>query len=422
MTTTPTAARRGRPGRRRALAGVPAASPDALALRFGLLTIAGLYAALTAGRRHAQAQAADAALSPAGQQLYNRRLHHLPRLEPAGRAGPRAEPDRRRPGGGLLPGVQRAGCRWPARRRRPCASRRCRSSTRTPRRAQANLDALGAYIQANGGGPTRPEAPATRCAATTRRAAASCSGSTARRATTSPGGAARCRRASTPRTLDPATETQIYTAMLTGPQNMPKFSDRQLTPEEKKDIIAYIKSVDGRRQQPRRQPAGGIGPASEGVVAFIVGLGGHDRIATLAGGEGMSTTRSDGTGPDGTATAHRRTDRDAAPAAGHRGRLEDMSQEELARLAASSTTSRSSTTRPSGRSPAPAPRGAPSDRVALWFLISALCGAGVPGWRSCSGRSSTCAPGEPGYLVYALYTPLIGGTASASACSRWASR
>ena len=43
--------------------------------------------------------------------------------------------------------------------------------------------------------------------------------------------------------LDPASETQIYTAMLSGPQNMPKFSDRQLTPEEKEDIIAYIKSV-----------------------------------------------------------------------------------------------------------------------------------------------------------------------------------
>ena len=29
--------------------------------------------------------------------------------------------------------------------------------------------------------------------------------------------------------------------MLSGPQNMPKFSDRQLTPDEKKDIIAYVK-------------------------------------------------------------------------------------------------------------------------------------------------------------------------------------
>ena len=61
--------------------------------------------------------------------------------------------------------------------------------------------------------------------------------------------------------------------MLTGPQNMPKFSDRQLTPEEKKDIIAYIKSVDGGpTTTPAATPLGGIGPMSEGLIAFIVGL------------------------------------------------------------------------------------------------------------------------------------------------------
>ena len=31
--------------------------------------------------------------------------------------------------------------------------------------------------------------------------------------------------------------------MLTGPQNMPKFSDRQLSPDEKKDIIAYVREA-----------------------------------------------------------------------------------------------------------------------------------------------------------------------------------
>ncbi len=61
--------------------------------------------------------------------------------------------------------------------------------------------------------------------------------------------------------------------MLTGPQNMPKFSDRQLTPEEKEDIIAYIKSVAGRRTTASAAtPLGGIGPAAEGIVAFLVGL------------------------------------------------------------------------------------------------------------------------------------------------------
>ena len=60
--------------------------------------------------------------------------------------------------------------------------------------------------------------------------------------------------------LDPATEDEIYAAMLTGPQNMPKFSDRQLTPDEKEDIIAYIKSVSGSNNNPGGNPLGGIGP------------------------------------------------------------------------------------------------------------------------------------------------------------------
>ena len=35
----------------------------------------------------------------------------------------------------------------------------------------------------------------------------------------------------------------IYEAMLTGPQQMPVFSDKVLKPEEKREVIAYIKSL-----------------------------------------------------------------------------------------------------------------------------------------------------------------------------------
>jgi ubiquinol-cytochrome c reductase cytochrome c subunit len=60
--------------------------------------------------------------------------------------------------------------------------------------------------------------------------------------------------------------------MLTGPQNMPKFADRQLTPGEKKDIIAYVKSVTNGNNNPGGNPLGGLGPTSEGVIIFVVGL------------------------------------------------------------------------------------------------------------------------------------------------------
>lgn len=72
-------------------------------------------------------------------------------------------------------------------------------------------------------------------------------------------------------TLDNANEQEIYQAMLTGPQNMPKFSDRQLSADEKKDIIAYIKSAKETPSQ-GGYGLGGIGPVTEGMLMWIVGI------------------------------------------------------------------------------------------------------------------------------------------------------
>jgi ubiquinol-cytochrome c reductase cytochrome c subunit len=138
----------------------------------------------------------------------------------------------------------------------------------------ANLDALDAFVQANGGGPTLPtvSGAALRGNDTARGGelfrlnCASCHNFTGR------GGALTSGKFAP--NLDPATETQIYAAMLTGPQNMPRFSDRQLTPAEKTDIIGYIKSVSNGNNNPGGDPLGGIGPVSEGLIAFIVGLAG----------------------------------------------------------------------------------------------------------------------------------------------------
>ncbi|MCW2765092.1 MAG: menaquinol-cytochrome c reductase cytochrome c1 subunit precursor [Nocardioides sp.] len=64
----------------------------------------------------------------------------------------------------------------------------------------------------------------------------------------------------------------IYEAMLTGPQAMDTFSNGNLPPAEKRDVIAYLQSLE-------TQPAyggfglGGLGPVSEGLFAWLVGLG-----------------------------------------------------------------------------------------------------------------------------------------------------
>lgn len=71
--------------------------------------------------------------------------------------------------------------------------------------------------------------------------------------------------------LGPANEQEIYQAMLTGPQNMPKFSDRQLTPEQKKDIIAFIKSQKDTPSQ-GGYDLEGIGPVTEGMLMWMAGI------------------------------------------------------------------------------------------------------------------------------------------------------
>lgn len=71
--------------------------------------------------------------------------------------------------------------------------------------------------------------------------------------------------------LDESTPTIIYEAMLTGPQSMPGFNDATLTPEEKRDIIAFV--LDQREPRAGGLSLGSLGPVSEGVWVFVVGMG-----------------------------------------------------------------------------------------------------------------------------------------------------
>jgi ubiquinol-cytochrome c reductase cytochrome c subunit len=71
--------------------------------------------------------------------------------------------------------------------------------------------------------------------------------------------------------LDGTTPTHIYEAMLTGPQSMPVFSDQTISPQEKRDIIAYLKLTE-EQPTPGGFSLGFIGPVNEGLVAFVVGL------------------------------------------------------------------------------------------------------------------------------------------------------
>lgn len=72
--------------------------------------------------------------------------------------------------------------------------------------------------------------------------------------------------------LDGVSNLHIYSAMLTGPQQMPVFSDQVLTPEDKRAIIAYLDAVRTSANQ-GGLALGGLGPVAEGLWAWIAGLG-----------------------------------------------------------------------------------------------------------------------------------------------------
>jgi ubiquinol-cytochrome c reductase cytochrome c subunit len=138
------------------------------------------------------------------------------------------------------------------------------------------IDAIGAYVQANGGGPEVPRdangevaqesligSDVARGGDLFRLNCASCHNFTGK------GGALSSGKYAPP--LDEAKPAQIFTAMLTGPQNMPKFSDRQLSPDEKRDIVAYVRQAS-TTPDPGGYGLGGFGPAPEGMAAWIIGM------------------------------------------------------------------------------------------------------------------------------------------------------
>ncbi len=152
---------------------------------------------------------------------------------------------------------------------------------------ESQIDAIGTYVQANGGGPTVVRNSDGSLAMHALRGedlgrggdlfrlnCASCHNFTGKGGALSSGKFAP--------DLGPANEQQILTAMLTGPQNMPKFSDRQLSFEAKKDIIGYVRTVVEERQ-PGGYGLGGFGPAPEGMAMWIIGMVGAITLALWIG-------------------------------------------------------------------------------------------------------------------------------------------
>jgi ubiquinol-cytochrome c reductase cytochrome c subunit len=152
--------------------------------------------------------------------------------------------------------------------RMPAAAQSAENDRKQPHFSPAQIAAIAAYIQSLGGGPPVPSAaqvnPAAGIYATGQQLfeanCAACHNFVGAGGALTDGKYAPSLTQSTPK--------QIYEAMLTGPEAMPVFNDLTVTPQEKRDIIAYVTQVRSQ-SNPGGLSLGRVGPVTEGLVAFL---------------------------------------------------------------------------------------------------------------------------------------------------------
>ncbi|AVH97865.1 MULTISPECIES: cytochrome bc1 complex diheme cytochrome c subunit [Streptomyces] len=140
--------------------------------------------------------------------------------------------------------------------------------------SQAEIDQLAAYIASLGAGPITPTekqydpagANAAKGGELFRNNCAQCHNFTGKGGALTHGKYAPDLAGVSPK--------HLYEAMQTGPQNMPSFPDTTMPEQQKKDIIAYVQAVNSdKTDSPGGLSLGGLGPVSEGLFAWVFGLG-----------------------------------------------------------------------------------------------------------------------------------------------------
>ncbi|MEO3775601.1 cytochrome c [Micromonospora sp. B11E3] len=154
--------------------------------------------------------------------------------------------------------------------RMPMARQEAQAARKPPVFTDDEVRQLGQYIQALGGGPQIPEGDL-------RHDANLSTGGELFRINCSQchafgGGGGALSSGKYAPSLRPASDRQIYAAMLSGPQNMPVFGDNQITPAQKADIIAYIQETLKHDQDQGGFSLGRYGPSTEGLAIFLIGI------------------------------------------------------------------------------------------------------------------------------------------------------
>lgn len=80
-------------------------------------------------------------------------------------------------------------------------------------------------------------------------------------------------------------DKHIWEALRTGPQQMPVFTEKNLTDQDVKEIIGYINATENQPEY-GGIGLGGLGPVVEGFFAWVVGIGGVLLLVTWIASKG----------------------------------------------------------------------------------------------------------------------------------------
>ncbi len=232
-----------------------------LVLLLALAVVGALYTALAPESRAQNAPTADQSLQvKAGRDLYAVGCSTCHGLNLQGGAG-----------GPSLIGVGSSSVVFQVESgRMPLAAGAVQAARKDPKYSIGQTDQLAAYVQTFGGGPQLPTGSLSdgnlqQGGELFRLNCASChnfAGS---------GGALSYGKYAP--TLRPSSARVIYAAMQSGPESMPRFSDGQLSADEKKAIVNYTRYITSGAQ-PGGNALGRAGPVPEGLLIWIVGIGG----------------------------------------------------------------------------------------------------------------------------------------------------
>ena len=241
--------------RRRPVAGYAA-------LLLGLILVGLVYGALTRQGGTAQASAGSQADINAGKALFDATCSSCHGLDAQGTAN-----------GPSLVGAGAAAVDFQmATGRMPAKEIGAENESKPTLFKQQQIYEIADYIASLGGGPPIPDAAQVSTAgANTALGSQLFSANCAQcHGFAGAGGALTYGKDAPP--LTQATATEIYEAMLTGPEAMPVFADGAISPQAKRDIIAYV--LDTRTEpNPGGLSLGRIGPVTEGALVFLGGMG-----------------------------------------------------------------------------------------------------------------------------------------------------